>query len=205
MKRLLTSSLFLILLFACRSIKSTPSRETKIIDNGFSYINILQDTTTYICDSIFNRVLISHLDTIKNIQDTSYAVGQFGKCNPDDKVGFRIGKWTQYYLSGNIKSQGNYGLGFLRNCGPMGYGYDQYSYKLGRWIYYYENRSIKADILFEITKSPIISRGCGDTVYYKKNLINPSSKFFDLNQKEIIADSLLFDTYLRENQGVVDK
>jgi len=167
-----------------------------------AYINIPADTTTYICDSTLGQKITLQIDTIRNFQDHPYAIGQIGKCYPGDKIGFKIGKWTQYYKSGSIKCQGNYGFGVLRNCGTFGYEYDHYSYKLGRWIYYYEDRTVKADIIYDIVLESILSRNCGDTVYYKSNLINPSSKFYDSNNRLITVDSILLKSYLRDDQGL---
>jgi hypothetical protein len=194
MKNLFAILLFVIALVSCASMKQTTSEGGKT--------NISPDSV-YLCDSTFAQRLFLEIDTVKNTADNSYAIGQLGKCFPEDKGGFKIGHWKQYYLSGNIKSQGSYEYGLIRYCAPMGYGYDQYSYKLGKWIYYYENGKVKADINFEIINTPILSRFCGDTVYYKSYFINASSKFFDLNNNLITPDSSLINFYLRADQGLI--
>jgi antitoxin component YwqK of YwqJK toxin-antitoxin module len=204
MKSLLTRVCISVLLISCNANKNI-SRNINKIDTGLiPYIDIGADTASYICDSTFPSKLFIKYDTLFT-EDNTYSIGQLGKCYPQNNDGFKIGKWTEYYKSGNIKSQGNYGFGIIRNCCVAGYCYGQYSYKKGRWAYYYEDRKLKADILYDTILLPIESNGCGDTVYYKSNAINKLSRFFDTKGSAIKADSLLLSSYLNENQGWVKK
>ncbi|MCM5530322.1 hypothetical protein [Parasegetibacter sp. NRK P23] len=189
MKGLFTICMVAIYFFACTTNKAI-------------YIDIPGDSTTYTCNPILGQKLILHLDTLINSEDGSYAIGQVGKCHVSDRVGFKIGKWTKYYASGVVKCQGNYGFSILRNCGPMGYGYDEYCYKLGRWVYYYEDRTIEADILYDTIQKWLVSPTCGDTVYFKTSVINSSSQFFNTDNKLITADSSLIKYYLGEDEGI---
>ena len=139
------------------------------------------------------------IGTINNNVDNSYTIGRLGKCHPDNFGEFKIGKWTDYYKSGIIKSQGNYAFGLSTNCCAAGYCYARHSYKIGRWVYYYENKSTIADIIFDLVLQPQESLGCGDAVYFKTYAINNSSRFFDSKNNSINSDSVLLDYYLRDS------
>jgi hypothetical protein len=204
MKSVLTCVFLSVTILSCDSTKKVSGNSSHSAAERFSYINIQADTVSYICDSTFYQKLFLKLDTILT-ENNNYSVGQLGKCHPDNKGGFKIGKWTEYYQSGNIKSQGNYGFGIIRNCCAAGYCYGQYSYKIGRWAYYSEDKKLKADIAFDIILLPTVSMGCGDTVYYKTSSISTHSKYFDKENNEIRADSSLLNSYLKENQGWVEE
>ncbi len=93
-------------------------------------------TQCLLCDSVSKQKLIVYIDTLRYSDDNTFAVGLIGKCDLSDNVSFKIGSWTHYYETGNLKWKGQYGFEIVKRCGVMGYEYNQHSYKLGRWTYY---------------------------------------------------------------------
>ncbi len=79
------------------------------------------------------------------------------------KTGFH----QTFYLTGKIKSEGEYKVGTYLNCCAGGPCQQYYNYKIGNWKYYYENSEIKAIINYS-TKNFRINTSCdkGDTIVF---------------------------------------
>jgi hypothetical protein len=68
-----------------------------------------------------------------------YAIDANGKPSS-----FRIGKWTDFYSNGAIRSTGEYQISSFLDCGAGGLERVFYNYKIGEWIYLKQDSTVEA-------------------------------------------------------------
>ena len=102
------------------------------------------DTPRYEFDSLANFIGKTSLDTIYAKYYGIISVGQVGLTRSNEKSKLKVGLWTEYYHSGQIKSQGEYRIAIYTNCCSNGPCWNYYGYKTGKWTYYYENGQIES-------------------------------------------------------------
>ena len=83
----------------------------------------------------------------------NYAIDIFGKVS-----NIKIGKWTDFYSNGTIKSVGEFQISSYLDCGVAGLERIFYNFKIGEWIYYNHDSTIEAKGTYKIIKTKIDTR-----------------------------------------------
>lgn len=134
-----------------------------------------------------NRFVVNHyLDCAKT--DTLYypdkkinGIGKVILFEDSTKTGYKIGIWTEFFPTGQIKSIGTYGIDYYTVCC---YAYPcaiPINYKTGEWKYYYENGIMKANGTYRIKRKRIGYNH--DKVY--RSFFTKSWKFYNNNGERI--------------------
>ncbi len=83
------------------------------------------------------------------------------------KSNLKIGLWTEYYPTGNIKSIGNYQIDSYTECCWGGPCKQFKNYKLGEWKYFYENNQLRANGTYIIKRGHIKTNCSGGDKIFK--------------------------------------
>lgn len=119
------------------------------------------------------------LDTIFYNNRKIKAIGTFAVDRNNKKEDYKIGEWAEYYENGQIKSNGEYKMGFVLACRSATMGLAYYTYKIGDWTYYYENGQVMAKGKYDLTTQEVFT-GIAKQ-YAKKSVITEGWSLYDIS------------------------
>ena len=113
-------------------------REVRFYSGWYSYINKHRPEVKW---------FYLYQDTIR--YDSKFGIGQVIIDPFLEFNGLRFGKWTSYYSTGQIYSQGNFKIAATIYCTPSGPLIQGYSFKSGNWKYMTQKNEIAASGTFK--------------------------------------------------------
>lgn len=122
-------------------------------------------------------------DTIFYDNKKPKAIGTFAVDRNNKKEGYKVGKWTEYYENGQVKSIGEYQMAFVFACHSARPGLAYYTYKIGDWTYYYDNGQVMAKGKYDLTTQKVFT-GIADQ-YAKKSVVTDVWLLYDNNGQAI--------------------
>ena len=111
------------------------------------------------------------------------AVGSFAIDRNNKKGNYKVGKWTEYYENGQIKSTGEYQMAFVFACRSAVPDLAYYTYKIGDWTYYYNNGQVMATGRYDLTTQKVFT-GIANQ-YAKKSVVTDAWLLYDTNGQTI--------------------
>jgi antitoxin component YwqK of YwqJK toxin-antitoxin module len=120
------------------------------------------------------------------------SIGSFAIDRNTKKSDFKIGKWTEYYENGQLKSIGEYQMSYVLACRSAMPGLSYYSYKINNWTYYYVSGQVMANGKYELEKQKVFT-GIANQ-FAKKSVVTNDWLFYNSNgqitsdNQKIIAD-----------------
>ena len=115
------------------------------------------------------------------------------------KNGLRDSKWTEYYVNGKIKSEGNYFSGNYIFC-DLVLLTKYYEYKVGEWEYYFPNGQIKANGVYK-TETRNVANNC---INLNCGTLNKEWSFYDTNGNIVPLKNAIKNNMV-SNQEIFDK
>jgi len=120
------------------------------------------------------------------------SIGSFAIDRNEKNSDYKIGKWTEYYENGQVKSIGEYQMSYVMACRSAMPDLAYYSYKIGSWTYYHVNGQVMATGKYDLDKQKVFT-GIANQ-FAKKSVVSNYWFFYDSDgqiasdKQKIIAD-----------------